>query len=483
MSEGICKSAGGALVQCERMSAAPSPLFAALADSLERQIRDGVYRSGDKLPSLRETAASRGYGKNTVVAAFELLVSRGLVEPRRGAGFFVKETVPETGGSNEDSAGGPSRRRAMDIVWLMRMQLRNEPGQLAVGDAFPPSEWLAGARLDRTHHKVARGGLGALFRYGDRLGYAPLRHRLVRRLADVGIDAHPQQIVLTHGANEAMDLIVRYFVPPGGVVLIDDPGYYPLLGKLHLTGARVVGVPRLEDGPDLRALEHVLKTLRPRLFFTQSQAHNPTGSDLSVAKARAVLRLAEQHNLLLVENDALSDFRPATQPRLSALDGLERTLYLGSFSKSLSAALRVGFVACSPDLAQELADLKILTAVSSSEYAERTVEALLAERRFPKHLEQLRGNLAEATHSAYALLDRTGAELFVRPSHSLFIWARWPDFPDANALAQAMLGEGIVMAPGNIFSVNSQRISPWSRCNPHAVQDPRFAQALERLRR
>lgn len=483
MGEGIGKSAGGALVQCERMSDAPSPLFVTLADSLERQIRDGVYCSGDKLASLRETAASRGYGKNTVVAAFELLVSRGLVEPRRGAGFFVKETVPEIGGSHEDSAGGPSRRRAMDIIWLMRMQLRNEPGQLAVGDAFPPSEWLAGARLDRTHHKVARGGLGALFRYGDRLGYAPLRHRLVRRLADVGIDAHPQQIVLTHGANAAMDLIVRYFVPPGGVVLIDDPGYYPLLGKLHLTGARIVGVPRLEDGPDLQALEHVLKTLRPRLFFTQSLAHNPTGSDLSVAKAQAVLRLAEQHNLLLIENDALSDFRPATQPRLSALDGLERTLYLGSFSKSLSAALRVGYVACSPDLAQELADLKILTAVSSSEYAERAVETLLAERRFPKHLEQLRGKLAEATHSAYALLDRTGAELFVRPSHSLFIWARWPEFPDANALAQAMLGEGIVMAPGNIFSVNSQRISPWSRCNPHAVQDPRFAQALERLRR
>ncbi len=463
------------------MSAPTFPLFVPLADSLERQIRDGVYRGGDKLPSLREIAASRGYGKNTVVSAFELLVARGLEEPRRGAGFFVKETVHHASQAGE-SAGSPSRRRAMDIVWLMRMQLRNESGQLAVGDAFPPSEWLAGARLDRTHHKVARGGLGALFRYGDRLGYAPLRHRLVRRLADVGIDARPQQIVLTHGANQAMDLIVRYFVPPGGVVLIDDPGYYPLLGKLHLAGARIVGVPRLADGPDLQALQHSLETLRPRLFFTQSLAHNPTGSDLSLSKARAVLRLAEQHNLLLVENDALSDFRPATAPRLSALDGLERTLYLGSFSKSLSAALRVGFVACSPDLAQELADLKILTTVSSSEYAERAVETVLAERRHAKHLEQLRGRLAEATHGAYALLDRMGAEVFVRPEHSLFIWVRWPGFADAQALAQSMLDMDIVMAPGNIFSVDRERISPWSRCNPHAVQDPRFARALERLR-
>ncbi len=454
------------------------PLFLALADSLERQIRDGVYKAGDKLPSLREIAALRSYGKNTVISAFELLVSRGLVEPRRGAGFFVKEGVPTGSGEAEDSR---SLHRAMDIVWLMRMQLRNEPGQLAVGDAFPPSEWLAGARLDRIHHKVARGGLGTLFRYGDRLGYAPLRHRLVRHLANLGIDAHPQQIVLTHGANEAMDLIVRYFVPPGDVVLIDDPGYYPLLGKLHLVGARAVGVPRLADGPDLPALERLLKTLRPRLFFTQSLAHNPTGSDLSLPKARAVLRLAEQHNLLLVENDALSDFRSATAPRLSALDQLERTLYIGSFSKSLSAALRVGYMACSPDLANDLANLKILTSVSSSEYAERTVDTLLAERHHARHLEQLRDKLAEATGRAYRLLDSMGAQVFVRPTHSPFIWARWPGFPDAHVLAQAMLANNIVMAPGNIFSVNSQAPSPWSRCNPHAVLDPRFRRAFDHL--
>jgi DNA-binding transcriptional MocR family regulator len=460
------------------MSAPTPPLFHALADSLARQIREGVYKAGDKLPSLREIAALRGYGKNTVIAAFELLVARGLVEPRRGSGFFVKEGLPGPAGEAEDSS---AMHRAMDIVWLMRMQLRNEPGQLAVGDAFPPSEWLAGARLDRPHHKVARGGLGTLFRYGDRLGYAPLRNRLVRRLADLGIDAHPQQIVLTHGANEAMDLIVRYFVPPGGVVLIDDPGYYPLLGKLHLAGARTVGVPRLADGPDLAALERLLKSQRPRLFFTQSLAHNPTGSDLSQHKARAVLRLAEQHNLLLVENDALCDFRSPGAPRLSALDQLERTIYIGSFSKSLSAALRVGFAACSPDLANDLADLKILTGVSSSEYAERTVDTLLAERHHARHLEQLRERLAETTQRAYALLGGMGAEVFVRPTHSLFIWARWPGFADAHALAQAMLAQNIVMAPGNIFSVNGQAVSPWSRCNPHAVLDPRFQRAFERL--
>lgn len=464
------------------MAANHKPLFLALADSLERQIRDGAYKPGEKLPSLREMAASRGYGKNTVVAAFELLVARGLVEPRHGSGFYVRD-YPLLEAGTRDTEDSYSLHRAMDIVWLMRIQLRNEPGQLTVGDAFPPSEWLAGARLDRAHHKVARSGLGTLFRYGDRLGYAPLRQRLVRRLADLGIDAHPSQVVLTHGANEAMDLIVRYFVPPGAVVLLDEPGYYPLIGKLRLAGARAIGVPRLANGPDVAALEQLLKAWRPRLFFTQSLAHNPTGSDLSPETARAVLRLAEQHNLLVVENDALSDFRTPSHPRLSALDQLERTLYIGSFSKSLSAALRVGFVACSPDLATDLADLKMLIGVSSSEYAERTVDTLLAERHYPRHLAQLGARLQETTERAYALLDGLGATVFVRPSHSLFIWARFPGVNDAQRLAQALLAEDIVMAPGNIFSVDGQVVSPWSRCNPHALLDPRFRRAIARVLR
>ena len=118
---------------------------------------------------------------------------------------------------------------------------------------------------------------------------------------------------------------------------------------------RVIGVPRLADGPDLAALEAILATERPRLFFTQSEAHNPTGSDLSLPKAYRLLQLAEKHNLLLVEDDPFADFKPTSAVRLSMLDQLERTIYIGSFSKSFSAALRVGYIACSPELASVFA--------------------------------------------------------------------------------------------------------------------------------
>ena len=298
----------------------PTSIALALALAIERQIREGAYQAGDKLPSLRELAQLHGYAKNTVVASFEQLVSRGLVEPRRGSGYFVRKLARPK--APEEEAG--SLGRALDIVWMMREQLKSEPGALAVGDGFPPVAWLSGARLDKHHHKVVRTGLGTLFRYGGRFGYEPLRLHLVRRLADFGIGAEPRQLVLTHGANEAMDIVIRYFVPPGGTVLVDEPGYYPLFGKLKLAGARIVGVPLLADGPDLEALERLLAALRPRLFFTQSVAHNPTGSDLTAAKALRVLQLAEKHNLMIVENDPLADFKPTSAPRVRSPSALTK---------------------------------------------------------------------------------------------------------------------------------------------------------------
>jgi len=452
-----------------------TPLPITLADGMERQIRDGAYKVGDKLPSLRELVALHKYAKNTVVAAFEILVSRGLVEPRRGSGYFVlapQNTKPK----DEETAG--SLGRAMDIVWLMREQLKTEPDALAVGDGFPPVEWLADVRLDKYHQKVVRTGLGSLFRYGSRFGYAPLREHLVRKLADFGIGAEPRQIVLTHGANEAMDIVIRYFVPPQGKVLVDDPGYYPLLGKLKMASAQVFGVPRQADGPDLEALEQLLITQRPRIFFTQSLAHNPTGSDLSAAKAFRVLQLAQKYNLLIVENDPLADFKPTAAPRLSALDQLERTIYIGSFSKSFSPALRVGFIACGADLASDLADLKALIHVNSSEYCERTVDVMLSEGHYQRHLNRLRSRLGQATETALKLFDAVGATVFAKSQHTLYLWAKWPHIADSLVMAQAVLPQKIIMAPGRVFNIDSAEISPWARYNVGAVADPRFAVAL-----
>ncbi|MET1113671.1 MAG: PLP-dependent aminotransferase family protein [Comamonas sp.] len=450
--------------------------FKILAQSLEREILQGAYKVGEKLPSLREITRQRAYGKNTVIAAFELLVARGLVEPRRGAGFYVKDIAAPPDTDTPEHALG----RAKDLVWLIREQLKDNPQAIRAADGMPPAEWLAGARLDRVHHKVARGGLGALFSYGNRYGYLPLRQQLVRKLGGLGIETDPRQILMTHGANQAMDLVLRYLIPPGGTVLVDDPGYYFLFGKLKVHGAEIAGIPRQADGPDLEVLEQVLIRKRPRLFFVQSVGHNPTGSDISADKARRLLDLAEKYNLLLVEMDPLADLKPHAQTRLSALDQLQRTIYIGSFSKSLSAALRVGFIACSADMASELADLKSIVHVSSSEYAERTVDAVLRERTYARHIAALNAHVAQATRQSRELLSDAGARFFCDPAQSLYMWVRFDGLDDSLALSEYLTAEQITVAPGRIFSVDPGITSPWMRLNTGLVVHEKFQAMLRR---
>ena len=455
------------------MADAPT-LTSTLVQLIRRQIAEGLHPPGSRLPSIREMAARHGCAKNTIVNVFDELTAQGVVEPRRGSGFFVCVTPPRP---KEEEEGSLSR--AMDVVWLMREQLKHDPGHLRLGDGFPPVEWLHDVRLDKFHQKVVRTGMGALFGYGSRFGYLPLRQHLVRKLTQHGIDAGTGQIVLTHGANQALDIVIRNFVRPGDRVLVDEPGYYMLYGKLKLSGARIVGIPRLADGPDVDALERELKLPgKPPLFFTQSLAHNPTASDTSPHKAHKILQLADRYDALIVENDAFADFKPATAPRIATLDQLRRTLYIGSFSKSVSAALRVGFIACHRDLASDLADIKMLVHMSSSEYCERTLDVILSDGHFSRHTARLRDCLTQATEAACHQLQQLGAQLFCAPQQSMYLWARFPAFPDARRLAQGLLARHIVLAPGSIFHVDPEQDVPWSRFNVGLLSDPRFASAM-----
>ena len=273
--------------------------------------------------------------------------------------------------------------------------------------------------------------------------------------------------------------MIRNLVRPGDRVLVDEPGYYMLYGKLKLSGARIVGIPRLADGPDVDALERELKLPgKPPLFFTQSLAHNPTASDTSPHKAHKILQLADRYDAMIVENDAFADFKPATAPRIATLDQLRRTLYIGSFSKSVSAALRVGFIACHRDLASDLADIKMLVHMSSSEYCERTLDVILSDGHFSRHTARLRDRLTQATEAACHQLQQLGAQLFCAPQQSMYLWARFPAFPDARRLAQGLLARHIVLAPGSIFHVDPEQDVPWSRFNVGLLSDPRFASAM-----
>lgn len=446
---------------------------------LRAQIAAGEYSVGERLPSIRRLVAHYGHSKNSVVDAFERLVAAGEVEARRGSGYYVIAAPAEA--SQPDETPNPVDL-ALDSAWILREQLNNGPGHLAVGHGIPPGEWLADSRLEQVQQRVARAPLPSMFQYGNPYGYRPLRESLERKLGTLSIEARANQIVLTFGANQALDIIVRCLLRPGDVALVDEPGYYPLFGKLQLHGARIVGVPREVDGPDVAAFERLVVATKAKVFFTHSVGQNPTGSDTSPAKAFRLLQLAEKHDVTIVENDAVGDLKPATPSRLCTLDQLRRTVYVGSFTKSVAPSLRVGYIAAEPGLAKRLADVKMLIHVSTSEISERIVDAVLRSPDHPRRMERLHEQVAHSTRHAIKVMSGLGARLFCAPSHSLYLWAEFPWAPDSLAFAKTLLEDKVTLAPGAFFGLDPRQVSGWSRYNVGYVVDPRFARVMLRYR-
>jgi DNA-binding transcriptional MocR family regulator len=453
-----------------------------LADQIVRavagRIDDKHLRAGARMPSIRQFAGVHGVSPFTVVASYDRLVAQGYLESRRGAGFFVRERSPLNAGLKDKAAPGARsgpETPTLDVVWLIRNMFRQAPGQTSAAAGVLPGEWLDGPGIAGALRAIGRQQGGILLNYGAPQGYLPLRQQLQRKLAELEIEAAPEQIVTTVGVTQALDLVARELCRPGDTVFVDDPAWFLMFGSFAALGLKVVGIPRLADGPDVVQLAGLAALHKPRLFVVNSVLHNPSSTSLSAAKAFQILRIAEEHGIIVVEDDIYCDLHPgpAVQPatRMAPLDQLRRVIYLGGFSKSLAANLRVGFIAASPDLAQRLADRKMLTTLTTSELGERVVYRILSEGVYRKHLERIRARLDAARPQAIRRVEALGLKLESLPSAGMFLWV--DAGRDTNVLAAKAMEQGLLLAPGCLFSPD-QLPSTRMRLNVAAYEDARL---------
>jgi DNA-binding transcriptional MocR family regulator len=271
--------------------------------------------------------------------------------------------------------------------------------------------------------------------------------------------------------------VASVLLKPGDTVFVDEPSWFLMFGSFATLGVRVVGVPRLLDGPDIQKLEELALLHKPKLFIINSILHNPSSGSLSSAKAFQVLRLAETYDFYVVEDDVYGDLhqRGLAGARICALDQLKRSIYLGGFSKTLSGSLRVGFVACALELAEKLADEKMLRTLTSSEIGERAVYQVLVEGQFRKQLDRLRSKLDTARVRVLRQLERIGLSV-AAPAEGMFLWVDIGK--DTLALTQAGLEQGYLFAPGSLFSPE-QAPSTWTRFNVACMTEPGVFRFLE----
>ena len=452
------------------------PLADQIVRAVASRIDERLLRPGARMPSIRQFAASHGVSPFTVVASYDRLVAQGYLDSRRGAGFFVRGRAQAPIGP-ADRAPAAGAGASLDLAWLIRNMFRQSPLQHSPGAGVLPADWLDGPAVAKALASLSRQNSAAFLGYGAPQGFLLLRQQLQRKLAEFEIAAPPEQIVMTLGVSQALDLVAREFCRPGDTIFVDDPAWFLMFGSFAAMGLNVVGVRRLGDGPDLEQLAALAARYQPRLYVINSVLHNPTSTSLSAAKAFQVLRLAEQHGFTVVEDDIYADLHPGNATRLAALDGLRQVIYLGGFSKSMAPNLRVGFVAASQERAQHLADRKMLATLTTSDIGERVVYKILSDGLYRKHLDRVRSRLDAVRPKALRQIEALGLRPEPAPGSGMFVWV--DAGRDTNELAARAMREDLLLAPGSLFSP-SQLPSTRMRLNVAALQDPATFRFLER---
>ncbi|MCY0389810.1 PLP-dependent aminotransferase family protein [Robbsia sp. Bb-Pol-6] len=456
---------------------------ATLVEQLVRAFRDAIacktLRAGGRLPSVRELARGQGLSTFTVLEAYGRLASMGLIVARRGAGYRVSFA----GEAGQDSRGGrvtaerPSptvwEPPALNAGWLLSDVFADHSVPIKAGCGWLPGEWINESGMHHALRAIGRVPGARLADYGQPFGFAPLRERVAEQLGSHGLPVDPGvNVLLTQGATQALDLIVRTLLRAGDTVVVEDPCYCNLLQILRLAGLRVVGVPRTPAGLDTEALERQVIAHRPTAIFINTTLQNPTGTTFGMASAFRVLQIAEHHGMWVVEDDVSRELAPAGAPLLAALEGLRRVVYVGGFAKSITPALRCGYVVAEQAVLRELARTKMAVGLTSSDIGERIVEKVIAEGRYARHLDTITERLRQDHARVEERMDAHGIELFHRPRAGLFVWGRLPiDAGAAAETATRALRDGIWLAPGSYFRLEDAP-SAWFRFNvPYSLDD------------
>ncbi|OZI72836.1 PLP-dependent aminotransferase family protein [Bordetella genomosp. 2] len=447
---------------------APS-LVDQVVDAFVRAIEAQALRPGMAVPSVREFARSHEISTFTVAGAYSRLVAQGWLVARPGAGYRVAARARPAAGP----AMAPWQPPRLNAGWLLSDIYADHSIPIKSGCGWLPGEWLNEEGLHQALRHLGRVPALRIAGYGHPYGYAPLRESVAAGLAAHGLDVAPDQVVLTQGVTHGLDLVIRTLLRPGDTVAVEQPCYANLLPLLRLAGMRAVTVPRTPDGLDRDVLGRVAAEHRPRALFVNTVLQNPSGAVMSMANAFRVLQAAQQHDFWVIEDDISRELMPGIAPLLAALDGAQRVVYLGGYSKVISPSVRVGYVVAHRDLMRDIARTKMAVGLTSPEIMERVVHQVIREGRYRAHIVRTRERLAQAHGMAGQRMDELGMQVWARPQAGLFLWARLPgaDAQGANGLAEQALKDGIWLAPGSYFDPGEADI-PWIRFNVAYSQAP-----------
>jgi GntR family transcriptional regulator/MocR family aminotransferase len=390
---------------------------------LREAVRDGRLRPGDRLPPTRELAAQLDLARGTVATAYERLVAEGFLVARVGAGTYVAQDVPQVGPRARRRIGAVRPRRGWTATASPVSSGEALPYDFSVGvpdpALFPFDTWR------RLVSSELRAGANAPGRYADPAGLLALREAVSRHVGvSRSVLCDPEDVVVTNGTQHAIDLVCRVVLDPGDTVALEDPGYPPAATLFAASGMRVAPVPVDEEGLVVEALP-----ARARLVYVTPSHQFPTGAAMSLRRRVALVEWAQVHDALVVEDDYDSEFRFSSRPLepLVNLDPSGRVCYIGSFSKTMLPALRLGFVVAPPSLRPALRTARQLSDGFSPVPTQAALARFIDEGMLARHVRKASNAYARRHVAVLAALEPVPGLRVVPSSAGLHLCARLPD--------------------------------------------------------
>ncbi len=383
----------------------PLALHRQLYDELRKAILSGRLKARTRLPSTRDFAAEMGVSRNTVLSAFNQLLAEGYVEGRIGSGTYVSRMLPnemlEVRGNGR--ADRPmlvprrplSRRGEVISKTVVSVALASElPRPFRSGvpalDAFPIKTWY---KLTARHW---RNSPEKLMRYGQPAGYRPLREAIAAYLGAVrAVHCVPEQVIMVSGSQQGLDIAARVLLDPGDAAWIEDPGFHGARAALLAAGAKLIPVPVDREGVDVEV--GIRRGNNARVAYVTPSHQFPLGATLSLARRLALLKWASKARAWILEDDYDSEFRYVGRPlaSLQGLDGEGRVVYIGTFSKVLFPALRLGYIIAPQDLVDAFVKARAIVTHASSLMEHAVVADFINEGHFARHIRTMRALYAE----------------------------------------------------------------------------------------
>jgi 2-aminoadipate transaminase len=474
------------------------PLYVQLRDQLRALVHSGELRSGDRIPASRELAGQLGVHRTTVANAYAELESEGLISGHVGRGTYICGSPvkqfsppPRTNGN-----GGSIRWEALFAddrgeESLSRMMPDVPPGAIAFTVARPDTDFFPLEEFRRCANDVLRREGGRILQLGSSDGYEPLKRELIEQFRSEGLNVRPEQLIVTDGGQQAIDLVCKAFLRPGDSVALENPGYPGAIAIL--AGARVRALPvNVETDParnghiglDIDNLEAVLLQNRVKFLLVTPDFHNPTGTVLPVADRRRLLDVAAHYQVPVIEDGIYARLRVqgSAVPSLKMLDTTGSVIHLDSFSKTAFPGLRVGWCIGAESAIERLRLVKQSTDLHTDQLSQATMAEFMRRGYFVKHLAKMRKLYRSRLAAMEEALEKHMPEgtSWTHPEGGMSLWVTLPSGFDAGELLIHARERGILFLPGRYFY--SQQPRPNSlRLGFSSVDEKRIAVGVEKL--